>query len=793
MSMRSRPEDPGATPPDPDDQGGSQPAGPAGDWTGGFPLEEILAAARRHFRYQAGRDVPAWGEPDTDGGRPDAAADPAAGDSEAGTEPSVGSAEPPPSTGETPDQRAAEGTSPQAGSAAGSPPGSAAGPPPGSAAGPSGASAAGSSSRSAEESAGLPDEEDPFGEDELRAAEQGTGQAVPLDDLAGHARLTPGPALARWLSCMDAAQLDDAALANSITAWRKVTSWAQARELAAVAELARRRGVALTPQPGRPLPEQLQANFAPNEIALALTLTGCSADYWMSLAVSLASRLPATLAALAGGTIDLARAKLIDQYTTVLDDDQARMVEARVLPKAERQTTGQLRAALLRAIIAVDPAAAERRRKEAERHSRVELTGEPDGTASLLGRFLPAAQASAAWTRIDIIANALQDSGAAGGIDLLRAQVLLRLLLGQPLSPPPADSPAGPDRPEPGPEPGPGPGPGPGPEPGPWPGPAGTDAPGSRLATARCEPPVAHHPWPGCTWPDLSSDGALTGLGRALGRALRRRAILTVPWRTLAGLIEEPGQLGRIGPVTASVARELARAAAADATCEWRILVADARGHPVAVTTIRPPPPRRHWPGTESPPGRGPLGRIMLIVPASLLTQRPATSAAADHGPQTDAAAADHGLKTDAAAASAPGVDSLARTLSAALRAARTAVKRAAKPAGGSGRARAPCSHARSVPGYRVPASMRALLEARDQYCGFPLCRRPAAACDMDHTTPYDQGGLTCLCNLYPECRRHHQLKGLRTWRVSQPSPGRLVWRTPAGLTYRTGPSAHPW
>ncbi len=309
-------------------------------------------------------------------------------------------------------------------------------------------------------------------------------------------------------------------------------------------------------------------------------------------------------------------------------------------------------------------------------------------------RFLPAAQASAAWTRIDIIANALQDSGAAGGIDLLRAQVLLRLLLGQPLSPPPAqDSPAGPDRP--GPEPGPEPGPGAGPEPGP--GLAGSDAPGSGLATARPEPLVTHHPWPGCTWPDLSFDGALTGLGRALGRALRRRAILTVPWRTLAGLIEEPGQLGRIGPVTASVARELARAAVADATCEWRILVADARGHPVAITTIRPPPPRGRWPGTESPPGRGPVSRIILIVPASLFTRRPATSAAADHGPETGVATA-----------SARGMDSLARMLSVALLAARSAVKRAAEPDGGSGRVRARCSHARSVPGYRVPPGQHA-------------------------------------------------------------------------------------
>ena len=611
------------------------------------------------------------------------------------------------------------------------------------------------------------------------------GPAVALDDLAGHARLTPGPALASWLSGTEAGQLDDAALANSITAWRKVTSWAQARELASVAELARRRGVALAPQPGRPRADQLQADFAPNEIALALTLTGCSAEYWMSLAVSLGSRLPATLAALGAGKIDLARAKLIDQCTTVLDDDLARMVEARVLPKAERQTTGQLRAALLRAVLAVDPAAAERRRKEAERNARVELTGEAEGTASLLGRFLPAAQASAAWSRIDMIAKALEDSGAAGGIDLLRAQVLLRLLLGQPPSPPAADTPASPDRA--------------------GPGPAGPDAPGTgprapRPGTTAGPDASRSRPnapsWPGCGWPDPRSDGVIPGLGQALSRALGRRTVLTAPWRTLAGLIQEPGHLGRVGPVTASVARYLARAAAADASCEWRIIVVDERGHPVAVTTIRPPPRQpgaaaespRGFPGsglTAAPPRAGPLGRVVLAVPVAVLAQRGATAARAGDG-----------LKPGAAVAGAPGADTLTCMLSAALRAARAAVNRATVNRATVNRATAngdQCSHDRAVPGYRVPASMRALLEARDQYCGFPPCRRPAADCDLDHTTPHDRGGLTCLCNLYPHCRRHHQLKGLRAWRVTQPSPGQLAWRTPAGLTYHACPAPHPW
>ena len=61
---------------------------------------------------------------------------------------------------------------------------------------------------------------------------------LPVGALAGHARLTPGPVLAGWLSGSSSADLDDAALVSSVTGWRKFTSWAQAQELAAVAELA---------------------------------------------------------------------------------------------------------------------------------------------------------------------------------------------------------------------------------------------------------------------------------------------------------------------------------------------------------------------------------------------------------------------------------------------------------------------------------------------------------------------------------------------------------------------------
>jgi hypothetical protein len=404
--------------------------------------------------------------------------------------------------------------------------------------------------------------------------------------LAGHARLTPGPALAGWLSGASAAALDDAALVNSVTGWRKVTSWAQAQELAAIAELGRRRAVTSEVAPDRTPVEELAADFAPNEVALALTLTQCAADDWMSLAVSLAARLPATLAALRSGKIDLGRAKLIDQFTTPLDSELAGKVEDRVLAKAEQQTTGQLRASLQRAVISVDPEAAERRRKQAERNARVELTGEPEGTASLFGRYLPAAQAAAAWARVSAIAKALEKGGAAGGIDLLRAQVFIRLLLGAPLVPPGA-----PDPPDDAPDPA-GPSGGDSPSSPAGLGPSGGDSGPSPCASgpeAGASSAPDHEPsGPGAntaghSWPGIPSLGELPGIGQgalnaqAVSELLKGRPKLSVPWRSLAGLSGEPGQLGRIGPVAATVARDLAEAAMADQTCEWRIVVVGAR------------------------------------------------------------------------------------------------------------------------------------------------------------------------------------------------------------------------
>jgi hypothetical protein len=96
------------------------------------------------------------------------------------------------------------------------------------------------------------------------------------------------------------------------------------------------------------------------------------------------------------------------------------------------------------------------------------------------------------------------------------------------------------------------------------------------------------------------------------------------------------------------------------------------------------------------------------------------------------------------------------------------------------------CEHRRESAGYQPSDSLRHIIKIRSPRCGAPGCRRPAGRCDDDHTIPYDQGGRTCECNLYPLCRRHHRTKQARGWQLRQPEPGQLIWTTPSGRTYTT-------
>ncbi len=306
------------------------------------------------------------------------------------------------------------------------------------------------------------------------------------------------------------AELDDDELIGVLRVWQRLESWCASGLLTAIAELARRRHADRTPAaPAGEFPAQL-SEFLGDEVAAALTLTGRAADTRLSLSLDLEIRLPGTAQALNEGVVTNAKAQLIAEATRILSDDDARAVEARILSAAGRQTTGQLRAAVARAVLAVDPAAAERRREEGQKDPRVRRWQEDAGTAALAGYGLPPADVLAADQRITTRALALRDAGLPGSLEELRARVYLDALLGQDSTPAPK--------------------------------------PGQPAAAA-----PSSTPGPACT-PRVPGPG---------GQPLAARVNLTVPLLTHLGLAAQPGAVAGFGPVDPAVARELATRATA--------------------------------------------------------------------------------------------------------------------------------------------------------------------------------------------------------------------------------------
>ena len=98
--------------------------------------------------------------------------------------------------------------------------------------------------------------------------------------------------------------------------------------------------------------------------------------------------------------------------------------------RAGRTPTGGLWSAIGRAVIAVAPAKAEKRREKAAREARVERWAEVSGNAGMTGRELPPDQVLAADQKINALARQLKKAGLEGSMDELRAKAFMDLLLG---------------------------------------------------------------------------------------------------------------------------------------------------------------------------------------------------------------------------------------------------------------------------------------------------------------------------------------------------------------------------
>ncbi|TDD61561.1 HNH endonuclease, partial [Actinomadura darangshiensis] len=251
-----------------------------------------------------------------------------------------------------------------------------------------------------------------------------------IGEWEGRGWFPPGPQLAICLSGgLDG--LSDTELMEVAAAARRQTSWAQARELAAIAELSRRRTAAETEDD--PDYRVLSAHESVvEEVAVALNVTGNAAATLVHVADRLADDLHGTREALATGQIDLAKTRVICDLTDGLPDGLDERVEAAVLDKAPGQTTGQLRRRIRRIVQRLAPERLEERKREAVRRRDLQVWDTPDGTSDLTLTGLETSEAHAIFNKITAVARGLKGDGDARPLHAIRADLAKVLLRGVP-------------------------------------------------------------------------------------------------------------------------------------------------------------------------------------------------------------------------------------------------------------------------------------------------------------------------------------------------------------------------
>ena len=182
----------------------------------------------------------------------------------------------------------------------------------------------------------------------------------------------------------------DDELAGIIGALDRAEAAACSLKHAALAEFTRRR-----PAPGcaaegaAQLPAERE-EFAGDEIAQLLAEGRGTAEGMLDLARDLEVKLPGTRAAFRAGIVRHAKAQIIAWATAMLDPEEARAAEGKVLGRAGRLTPGGLRSAIARAVMEVAPEKARTRREDAAKDARVQRWAKEQRTRRRRGWHAPA-------------------------------------------------------------------------------------------------------------------------------------------------------------------------------------------------------------------------------------------------------------------------------------------------------------------------------------------------------------------------------------------------------------------
>ncbi len=559
----------------------------------------------------------------------------------------------------------------------------------------------------------------------------GFGQSEPLDLAA------PEPALAMLADRASGqarmfAGVNDDELCGLLGAHRRLTARQEWETLTALAELIRRRPAGNGKLSGPGVLPRVWREGTAAEVSVQLAVTERAATILLSLAWDLAAKLPETSRMLRDGIIDLDKAHLIANACANLTPAQARQAEDILFatPDIGQKTRSVIRDRAARAVMEVDPDAARRRREDAAKDRRVEIQPEDSGNGWIAARELPPAAVLAIDRKLTARARVFKKAGIAGTMDELRALAFLeRFGEADPLGGHGNGGQGGQD-PQPG-------GPGGGSDDGGAPGPQPGTAPGG-------------------------NDGA-SGAGYSGGTVTHIN--LTAPAADMTEQASRPGEMRGAGPVDPWTIRDMTSQAARDARSTWCFTITDTHGRPVAHACGRPAPgdPARRRRKAREPGSTGPPGT----------TGRTETSGTT--GP--------------------PGTATLTR------------IDRGPPGSYGTWRYRqgdrdlifefedlaGECDHRHRAPGHDPGRHLKHLTGVLNDECTFPTCRTPEHGSDYEHSKPWEQGGITCLCACGPMCRRNHRGKQQHGWKVRGTGrPGWFTWTLPSGRTYTTGPTLLP-
>jgi hypothetical protein len=152
------------------------------------------------------------------------------------------------------------------------------------------------------------------------------------------------------------------------------------------------------------------SEWAVDEVAVALGMSGSAASRLLTESLHLVTALPGTLGALERGQLSWSHVRVLTDLVAPLPDDVRAQAEQRLLCRLTEKTPAQLRVAARRVVQRLDAATVSRRVREAVRDRRVSLYPAEDGMATL-SATLPSPVARAVHDALAQYADAAATDG----------------------------------------------------------------------------------------------------------------------------------------------------------------------------------------------------------------------------------------------------------------------------------------------------------------------------------------------------------------------------------------------